>query len=534
MFEQIPDVKVENIAAAKKSLSAVKRPSSHSVLWYGTKDPDLLRVRSQAAASFPVLAGMIADNPILSRAVDEQISLQPLLIERSGLSKAGLKRIGRLSESLPVGRIFEEGEVARGEDALGVNRLRRFTVSGEISLDIALKHLAELPPDRVPQDNESWLAYHDILAGCAIPIENALDVPIKKTLSACKGDWVNFKAQLAKAADFQPENFDRRSLALSTIDALEAIEDLSKTAVLPVALSSITSVDEAVPEVSSEFFIKATQVAGDICLGKSKNIAVSLLEMARRYSSRIPTLNTHLLVIENENTDARFAKYGSEAFPRFTEPYQAKNGLVIRAFENFKQMSRESARLKHCLGRVYTRKARECGGFFLSVQDMEGKNSYSTIELTGISGDTVEEARSRFEVIQHRAYNNATPSKECSEAFDEFMDQLRKGYLPINFDEIVDWRASNIDAETVAITTWAGVTETDWEDENVRQSLWEEWRYIIGGQYGKAAQPEVIFREKGARDLVAAMNAHAASLLIEKSKKPAPKPEEDSLEMAGP
>jgi hypothetical protein len=539
IFKQIPDRKVGNIEAAKNALKAVKRPSSHAVLWYGTEDPELSRVRGQAAQSFPVLAGMIADNPILSRAVDNQVSLQPLLIERTGLSKAGLKRIGRLNEGLPVGRLFESAADARGEDALGVNRLRRFTVSGEISLDIALKYLSELPPDRVPQDDKSWLAYHDILAGCAIPLENALDIPVKQTLGACKGDWLAFKDQLAKAADFDPKEFDRRCLALTTIDALEAIEDMSKTAVLPVALSSILSVGEEVPEVSSEFFASAYRVAGLVAVGKTKNVGVTLLEMARRYSSRIPSLNELSTIPTDsvENKNARFARYGNESFPKFIEPFTARNGLVIRSLDNFSKMRLESDRLKHCVGRLYLQKAYKANCFILSVQNFDGSESYSTVEIGALYGDTMEEARSKLYIVQHRAFNNAVPSAECTAAVSQLMEDLSNGYTPFNHEEIMAWRECNQDIADLKVT-WDGVTEIDWMEEDVRHDVWQEWRYIVGGQYGKSAAPEVIFREKDARDLVAAMNAKAASLLIEKSKKPKPEPkpepDQDMMEMSGP
>lgn len=56
----------------------------------------------------------------------------------------------------------------------------------------------------------------------------------------------------------------------------------------------------------------------------------------------------------------------------------------------------------------------------------------------------------------------------------------------------------------------------EWEEPERRQNAWAEWRYIMGGQVGKAETPEVIFRDQGARDLVASMNPKAAALLIQR------------------
>lgn len=124
VFDEIPTAVPADLAAAKRALKAVPRPSSRAVHWYASGTGETARDRAQAAASFPVLAGMIADNPILSRAVDQREPLQPLLQERCGLGKGAMKRLAKLSTGLPVGRLFESGEDARGEDALGVNRVR--------------------------------------------------------------------------------------------------------------------------------------------------------------------------------------------------------------------------------------------------------------------------------------------------------------------------------------------------------------------------------------------------------------------------
>lgn len=414
----------------------------------------------------------------------------------------------------------------------------RFTVSGEISLDVALKHLSELPPDRMPQDDESWLLYHDILAGCAIPLENALGIPVAQTLSACKGDWKAFHGQLAKAADFNPADFDRRAIALCTSDAIEAVEDFSRTAVLPVALTSIEGTGEMVPDVSNEFFAWSARVATTITLGKSKTAAASLLEMARRYASRIPALSEATGYVEDERLGGgqMFAQYDENSFPRLMDTYTASNGLVIRNLTNFEQMRLESKRLGHCVGRMYTSKARNARCHIFSVQSVDGEQSYSTIELNAIKGGVSDQAlRAGLHIVQHRAQNNGVPSQDCLDACAEWFAKIREGALWLNTEEVLAWQeaVNNQTAAQQRQVTWKGVTGMDWQDNDRRQATWEEWRYIIGGQFGKSPSPEVIFREKGARDLVGAMNPKAAAILMERAKQPAPSAEPE-MEPSGP
>ena len=252
--------------------------------------------------------------------------------------------------------------------------------------------------------------------------------------------------------------------------------------------------------------------------------------MARRYSSRIPSLNeaTGYETEEGILPEGRFAQYGTESFPRLMDSYKASNGLIIRNLDTFAQMRTESSRLNHCVGRMYLGKARKAGCHIFSVQNVEGSKSYSTIEISAVRGETAGQASRAFSIIQHRAKSNATPPTECAAACDEWFGKLKRGELWINFQEVQEWRASDMaqaDPGAELQVTWKGVIGMEWQSEERRQAAWEEWRYIMGGQFGKSPSPEVIFREKGARDLVAAMNPKAAAIMIERAKNPQPQAE---------
>lgn len=525
----VPAIPAIDMAAAKNALAAVARPSSSAVLWYGTATGQQAQDRAQVARAYPPLAGMIADNPVIARAVDAREPIQPVLTEWTALGKAGLKRLSKITAPPPAGKLFEDGEAVHGQDALGVDRQRRFAVSGHVPLGTALKHLAELPADRVPQDDASWQIFHDILGGCAIPIENALGIPVARTLAAMKGDWKAFHAALAKSADFKPEKFDRRAIALAMIDAIEALDDFSRSAVLPLILSSIQDEGQQVPAPEQEFIASAFQTATSFVLGDSKNIASSLFEMARRYASRVPTLMDALSFEVDENVPVgKFSHYQANEFPVLTRKFSASNGLVVTPFTNFAMMKEESRRLKHCVGRAYLTNARTASSHLYSIRTADGSKSISTLELSGIQrGANEMQTRRAFRSVQHRAYRNDDPPLEAKLAVREFISAIHEGRIPIERDLLLEWKEQAAFNMEGASFTWKGALGMEWEDQSRRQAAWEEWRYIIGGPAGKAEHPGIIWKEKSARDLLGEMNPGVAAKLAERARQARQAPREE-------
>ena len=520
-----------DLAQAREALSAVERPSPSAVSWYATARGDQARFRLQAAKAMPILAGLIAESRDLSRAVDACEPIQPLLSERTGLPKASVKRITRLTVPVPAAPLFEAGEAVRGEDALGVNRTRRFSVSGVVSIDKALRHLAELAPDRTPQNDREWAAYYDVLTGCAIPIANAFDLPVRDLLDASKGNWVEYRATLARAADFDPDRFDRRTMALTTIDAIEAIEGFSRTALMPQILSSISDTGEPVPVVTGEFLINGFEASAKLVLGNAKNVAAHLFEVARRYAGRIPAMmEAEGRLAAQPDPEGRFDGYGETAFPLLTETYMASNGLIVRPLRTFDELKEEGQRMAHCVG-GYTTKARDARCHLFSIRTPDERESLSTLELTGLDGEDAVSAAANIGIVQNRARRNAAPSPEAKAATDEFMRLLKGGQIPIRFDELQAWKRVRAQATGPRRvhrpnTTWESVLEHDWRDQRIRDALWTEWRTVMGGRIGKAHNPGVIYTERATRELIGSMSPRAAAILLdrERAREQAPTP----------
>ena len=227
-------------------------------------------------------------------------------------------------------------------------------------------------------------------------------------------------------------------------------------------------------------------------------------------------------VDEVDRRSALLDVYGPDAFPSVFAEFQASNGLVIRPLDTRPKMNLESERLKHCLASYFSR-ARQTGTHLFSVQDRSGATSFSSFEIAKVTGTTQAEVIDGLRVVQHRGDRNTTPSEDAQIAHREMMEAIRKGRHPANIDEINDWRAA-LDATGDAgqvrpnRTTWASVLEFDFEVEAARAAYWAEWGQVCGGRIAKADNPGVIYVEKTARDLVAAMSPRAAAIMIENAR----------------
>ncbi len=524
----VGDIGNPAIAQAEKALAHVERPSSHAVAWFGVRDPGMAEIRLQAAASAPILAGLMADRPSLATAIDERRPLQPILMEMTGLGKAAIKRIAKLTRPAPAGRVFEEDERVEGEDALGVNRARRARVSGSVPLETALRHLSELPPDRAPRDDESWGKFNDILGAVAIPLHYATSRPVAEMLDASKGDWVRFHESLARAADFEPGDFDRRTMALTAVDGIEAIGHFTRTVVLPQALASIKEAEQPEPMVSGEFVSSGFDAATALVIGKAANPAVLMMGLSRRYASRIPAMmeiEGRSMLAAAEKIDSRFSRYAGNAFPLLTGEFEAANGLVVTPLPDGDALKQESERLRHCVG-SYQSKARRTTCHIYSVRNRSGSESLSTFEFAGVHGENPRSAANGLRLVQHRGRCNAKPPPEGVAACREFVEALRKGLIDINLAEIQDWRLwlrergldATVDRATPS-TTWKSVLELDWEDDGARLSYWREWGEVLGGRVAGARNPGAIYGERRARDLVSAMSPRAAAILLERERR---------------
>ena len=524
-----------DVDAARSALASIGRPSAHAVHYYGTTDVEqtVQTYRRQAAASYPLLAGIIAENPKIALAVDAGEPIQPLLMERTGLDKASLKRVSGLRTPLKPGALFTDRRDMHGVDALGIDRQRSIMTSAALDLDEALRTLSAMPPDRTPRDDAEWIAFSDIMAGCAVPLRNAYGIEATTILEAAKGNWVKYRETLAKAADFDVAAFDRATIALTSVDAMEVIDKFSRTAILPMLLAAIDDAGVELPPVTSEFILQSESAAFRIITGRAKNVAGEIFESARRYAGRVNAIMEAMNVAVDtdrtlETALARIGRMTEQEFPVFAEDFTASNGLVVAPFRHFDDFVQESRRLGHCVGQsdYYTRKARRGDSILFSVQTPDRQTSFSTAELTGPDGDTVAEILANVRLLQHQGpvSDGRAVRADAELAFQEWFAALKANRLDHHAMEVKAWK------EAIALTanpaqpearrpivTWSSVLEIDREDPEIRAAVFAEWKTVIGGQIGKMEDPGAMFRFPEVRDLLSAMSPETATILTERA-----------------
>ena len=256
-------------------------------------------------------------------------------------------------------------------------------------------------------------------------------------------------------------------------------------------------------------------------------MAGSLLEIGRRYVSRIPALMAidGVIDVDREASDARWARYGSTAFPVLAEEFTASNGLVVTPLRDHDELRRESDRLNHCVGRLYLQSARQGRTHLFSVQSADRLQSLSTIEIAAISNDApVEEVAQGLSQVQHRGLRNGTPPAEANAACEEWLAEMRAGRIPLAIDEIRAWRqhiatlSRGEQGHRQLVLSWQGALGTEWQSEDKASQHWEEWTGIVGSSGVRGDSPEALYRHACMRRLVAEMSPAAAAILSQRAR----------------
>ncbi len=519
------------IESAKRALKAVRFPLASTICAYGDATHPGHSKRIQAADAYPLFAEYFVQNPDLLETIDNSGQLRPLLTARTKLGPGKLRRLGKLETPPPSERLFEFGETVRGENQVGVNRNRSRSIRGDMQLSTALDLLCSLATNWVPDTEREWTSLADIASACALPLKSAFGMPVQEVLATSKGNWSEFKKTLAVAAQIPESEFDRRQMALCTIDALDAVDEFSQTVVLPLVLRSIIDAGERTPYPNHEDFEEARQLSFMFLTRKTKNVAGALFSLTRRWISRIPAL-----IEAEERTGADLAGVTADnsrranEWPALADDFNASNELVVQNLISAEQLKEESFRLKHCVGRLYLRKAKQGRCHIFSVRDRNRPLSYSTIELSPPDTCVEQLARSEIDIIQHKGESNRRPSENAQAACAEWLKEIRTGHLKLNLKEVLDWRATVKSREALSEssgrgessdTAWDNALGTQWRDAAVQSATWVEWReHILGRSCGRVQTPEVIYRLDEAQDFLFRLNPQAGAAAFERPINP--------------
>lgn len=533
-----PDIDME---AAKSSLSAVSYPEASLIDFYGgaginrnVEDDNRFGDRQQAAKSFPILSGMIADTMDMRRAVDNREALQPLLLEYTGLTKGALKRLSKIRSPFDEAGAGHDN-VQASTDQLGINRVSGFVVRGGMTLGTALSHLKELPPDWTPDNDEAWSAYADILGGIAIPLSKLTGKSVKDLMSTSKGDWVGYKKTLAKAADIPVEDMTRERMATLSGEVMMMADSLARTAIMPMAFSVMKRAGQSGRFGNKDFVDNlrdlALTVSVDVIMGKSKAVAATLLEAERKYISRDTAINALSMGVdgeagaeENEVTDKEREMgdlAGNKAFPVVRETWTATNGYMVVPFRNEKEMIAEGALMGHCVGTFHKHHGSNGTYHYFAVyhpDTMNDPTARGTLRLEAIRpGAKIKE-------VEFRSYHNQAISQKCRDAFKEWTQTFLQEDIDIagaRMDEWRQWRKDNgLDAGIVQKTpeeVFQNRTGVSVDSRQTLNSVWDEWsRNVLSGW--SSDNPEVMFKEKSVRDLIQKISPATAEFLMREAE----------------
>ncbi|MCY3877785.1 MAG: PcfJ domain-containing protein [Rhodobacteraceae bacterium] len=517
-----------DLGIAAQALTAIECPTASTVCFFGDTNSPHCGKRSQAAAAYPALAELFAHESRFQKVIDEGSPLAPAIGERLRLSKAHIRRLGRLAKPLPANRIFGFGEAARGIDPLGVDRARRYGLAGELTLEQFCGLIRGIPQDWVPGSDSAWCDFIDIASACILPISAAMDRPPEPMLATSKGDWRKFRMSLASAYGVPVEDFDRRQMALATSDIFEMIDDFSRSILLPLFAYSINSSGQPLPDLLANELLSARQLSFQIICGKARNVAGELFTVSRRWMSRIPAL------IDIEADDIRdrteFSLHADgKSCPKLVELYTAANGLVVQNLTTAPEFIEESRRLSHCLGRSYLKQAMQGNCHIFSVRSADLTASHSTIELTPPQSGLEKPALAELRIVQHKGLMNRKPPDAAKVACAEWLAALKEGKLQTHLNEAWQWREEcrRISAENkespvrdrMAIeAAWSAALGINWHDHERRNAVWNEWKkHILSGRFSHAADPGYLFRAKEVREFMCRMSPRATRTLSEKN-----------------
>ena len=510
--------------AAAKALTSISAPSAMSVWFFGDTLSPHHAWRQQSAASYPALAEFMTQFDDCRKAIDGGSPLQPVISNLTRLNKGQLKRFGKLRAPLPSRRVFRLGDEVRGLDPMGIDRARRYSLGNELSLEQLLSLVRDFDTNWVPADEKSWTRLIDIVSCCVEPIRNRFSLPAGGFLVASKGNWVNLHAQLAAAYECEIGDFDRQQMSMASSDVLEMVDDFSLSVVLPRVLGKILDSGDALPFPASQDIEAAKRLGFDLMTAGSRNPTLALLEAARRWMSRIPAL----IAAEGRDNDGEAQPHweSDPCWPRLAEDFQADGGLSVRNLVSEEELLEESRRLSHCVGRLYTRKARRGECHIFSVRSLDGSRSHSTFEVAPPATDNEQLARNAVQVVQHKARSNRRPGKPATAAVDEWLAAIRSNSLVIHLENVRNWRSAveseSPDAGRAARSpeaAWSAVLGRNWQRPAVRQAVWNEWgNHVLRGEMARGSDSGVIFESDASLDLLARLSPTTAEKDVFPSK----------------
>ncbi len=492
-----------NIELAHEALKLVPKPSVHALWFYGDSANPSQKYRIQAAQSYPLLAEYLLKIDEARAAIDTGKQLLPIISEVTGLSKAKLKRLTKLEK--PSSDNEQPSQLDDEEFPVAVQRTRRFELANTLRIETIIDALNDVDVGIIPNSYTEWDKFLQITSGCTLALEKQLDISLSELLNSSKGDWKKFHHSLAQSAQIPVEGFHLDHITFAAADALEAIDDFTRTLFLPRILFHFTDNRTPLPLPTTEDLIQANIASFNLLRGNSSNLLGFLFNLGYRWSNRYQHISQILSPVKEEKKSNPVfeEKRRNNSWPKLTDKFVTKNSMLIHNLTSLEELKEESDRLNHCVGNLYVNSAKKGRCHIYSIQNIDGAESYSTFEVSPPnSRNNVFEIK-RLTVCQHKGRNNRAANKKSKEALAEWVLAVKQGTLKLNLEEVMDWKdeanqkrdvmkfhQAGLLSPTIA---WQRLLGENWDNKNLHGQIWNEWReYILSGKLAKQNSSEFI------------------------------------------
>lgn len=479
--------------------------TTEGVGWY--VDDAVLGWRSQAAGEYPLLAGILASEPVTRAAIDGGRPLLPALKSVfPGLTKGGLKRLGQIGgQSVRQTPVCDRNATPLTDpDLLGHHHDRCFVLTGEWQLRDAIKTLTEIDsPSIIPNSTREWDAYATLYGGLICPLRVTMGLDPEPAIRAGKGHWSRLLKQLSSTLEL-PEGtlLDRHQAIVLVTDLMEMCNDLARTVFLPAMTSMVWEnadiVDRQLPQHGHRFNPElgpaSFRLARDVLMGEGKgNPLLHCCQLIRRWTPRINSLNNIMVEAESENDRAGAAALNEEqkkwerdlvtSQPATDE--MTINGVVFTPLNTDCKLTEEGRVMRHCIA-SYTKRLLKGDAVIYHLQ-MGDKTATLCLKPKELGRG---EGAFRFHWDGLHGVRNARPDARITEAANRFIKGLDDGQIPVH-EEFTRWRewakarSWRREDPNGCVQDYSGYSRNNLNLHRTNNGLlpltaklWEEWRGI--------------------------------------------------------
>ncbi len=490
---------------ALEILKLVPDPTAQTLWFYGNTKHPSHGYRIQAAKSYPLLAEYLLKIEEAVNAIDTGKRLLPIIAEVTGLNKGKLKRITKMERPPPSHSTL--GQQDEAVFPIEIQRTRRFTLANTLRTETIIEALNKVETGILPNSYCDWETFLQITSGCALTLNKRLNIPLSELLNSSKGNWKKFHYILAQNAGIPADGFHLDYITFAAADALEAIDDFTRSIFLPRVLLHILEEDKPLPLPTTSDLLLANTASFNLLRGEASNLLGFLFYLGNRWSNRYQRIVQISTPVKEEiSVNKAFEEMRkNNSWPELAEEFETSNSLTIRNLTSEKDLKEESDRLKHCVGNLYVNSARKGRCHIFSVQSTDATKSYSTFEVRPPNTKDMIQELTRLSICQHKGKNNRIPNKQCKTAITEWLKAAKTGDLELNLDEVIEWKkeaSKKRDQEKfhragllTPKVAWQRLLGENWDKPEIHTQLWTEWHmHILSGKLAKSSYSEIILK----------------------------------------